>query len=69
MARFKVFSEVEVYLNLDLPGLDEDTLDHEVQQRRPQVLAALESRLNEGFGVGNWELVSFEFSTVRERQV
>jgi hypothetical protein len=65
MARMKVFAEVELYLDLDLPGIDANTMDHEVQQRRPDLLAALESSLTSCFGAGNWELVSFEFDVDR----
>lgn len=67
MARLKVFAEVEVVLDLDLPDVDANTPEHEVQQHRPEVLTALETRLRRVFGDDNLRRIDyFEFDVVRE---
>jgi hypothetical protein len=65
MVRMKAFTEVELYMDLDLPGVDATTGGHEVQACRPEILDALHQHLERGFGSGNYELVSFEFDAVR----
>ncbi|MCZ7662314.1 MAG: hypothetical protein M5U22_04945 [Thermoleophilia bacterium] len=67
MARIKVFAEVEVVLDLDLADVDPSTPEHEVEQHRPDVLAALESRMHDAFGRGNLRRIEyFEFDVERE---
>jgi len=68
MVRMKAFTEVELYMNLDCPGIDATSGDHEVQACRPEVLEALKEHLEQGFGPGNYELVSFEFDAVRPEE-
>lgn len=67
MARVKVFAEIEVRMDLDVEGLDASTPEHEVQQHRPDVLAALEAALTHGFGTGNFKKLDYmEFDVERD---
>lgn len=67
MARIKVFAEVEVIIDLDLADVDAGTPEHEVEQHRPDVLAALEAGLHQAFGQENLRRIEyFEFDVERE---
>lgn len=61
MAQLKVYIEVDTAMDVPLAGVSADTRDYDVQQHRPEVLAAIQERLDRAFGEGNHRLVSFEF--------
>lgn len=66
MARIKVFAEIEVALDLDIDGIDSSTPEHEVQQHREEVLAALRGGLETAFGAQNFRKFDYvEFDVER----
>jgi len=67
MARIKLFAEFEALVEVDLPGVDSSTPNHEVEQHRPEMLALLKDRLREAFGDDNPKAIEyFEFDVERE---
>lgn len=65
MARVKIYAEIEVAMDVDIEGLDEDTMEYEVQQKKPEVYQALRSTLEGAFGDGLRKIDYVEFDVIR----
>lgn len=60
MTHIQIAPDVEFKLDIDIPGVDDDSRDYDLQQHKSEVYAAFEKRLKQGFPEG-FHIHRFEF--------
>jgi hypothetical protein len=61
MVRVRMAPDIEFCMEVDLPGIDEQSRDHDVQQHKALVHAAFMEKINKGFPDGDLKIDTFTF--------
>jgi hypothetical protein len=65
VTQVKIYAEIEVVMDVDSDGLAEDTLEYEVQQKKPVVYRQFVDALEGVFGEGLRKIDYLEFDVIR----
>jgi hypothetical protein len=63
----RISPEMDFYLDMDLPGVNEKTGEHEMQLYEKVVYKEFVQRLQKAFPDGDFRMYNFEFGIARER--
>ena len=60
MTHIQIAPDVEFKLDIDLPDINDESSDYQLQQHKAEIYAAFEARLKEAFPEG-FKIDTFEF--------
>jgi hypothetical protein len=65
MTRIKLYAEIDLEMDVEIPGLSADTQEYEKGQLKPQVIEQFQKKLATAFGEENIKkLVDFEYDVI-----
>ena len=67
MVRVRMAPDIEFCMEVDLPGIDEQSRDHDVQLHKAVVHAAFMERIKKAFPEGDLKIDTFTFGLDREK--
>ena len=67
MVRVRMAPDVEFCMEIDLPGIDQRSRDHDVQLHKAVVHAAFLERIKKAFPEGDLKIDTFTFGLDREK--
>ena len=65
MVRIRMAPDIEFCMEVDLPGIDEQSRDHDVQQHKTLVYEAFMEKIKKAFPDGDLKIDTFTFGLDR----
>ena len=63
----RISPEIDFYLDMELPGVNEKTREYDVQQYENVVYKEFVERLKKAFPEGDFRMYTFDFGIAREK--